>query len=117
MGVSLCASADEPTAQIRASTDKILALLSDPAFKTDARKSERRQLIRTELDQRVDWATVARSSLGHHWAKRTRAEQTEFVTLFSRSSTKPSLTSSRPIMSSWIRLITSERRSSMTMRP
>ena len=37
-----------------------------------------------ELDRRIDWATVARSSLGHHWAKRTRAEQTEFVSLFSR---------------------------------
>jgi phospholipid transport system substrate-binding protein len=32
----------------------------------------------------VDWATVARSSLGRHWAKRTRAEQMEFVSLFSR---------------------------------
>ena len=32
----------------------------------------------------MDWATVARSSLGHHWAKRTRAEQAEFVAIFSR---------------------------------
>ncbi len=78
------ANAGEPTAQIRASTDKLLGLLGDPALKTDARKSERRQLIRQELDQRVDWATVARSSLGRHWAKRTRSEQTEFVSLFSR---------------------------------
>src|SRR5260221_6122499 len=84
MAGSLCANAGEPTAQIRASTDNILALLSDPALKTDARSSERRQVIRNELEQRVDWATVARSSLGRHWAKRTRAEQAEFVTLFSR---------------------------------
>jgi len=84
MAASLCARADEPTAQVRATTDKILALMADPALKNEARNSERRQLIRTELDRRVNWATVARGSLGHHWAKRTRAEQTEFVTLFSR---------------------------------
>lgn len=84
VGSGLCACADEPTAQIRASTDKILSLLGDPALKTDSRQSERRQLLRKELDLRVDWATVARSSLGRHWAKRTRAEQTEFVGLFSR---------------------------------
>jgi phospholipid transport system substrate-binding protein len=84
VGVSLRASAGEPTAQIRATTDDILALLADPELKTEARNSERRQLIQKELDRRIDWATVARSSLGRHWAKRTRAEQTEFVSLFSR---------------------------------
>ncbi len=84
VGVSLRASAGEPTAQIRATTDDILALLADPALKTEARNSERRQLIQKELDRRIDWATVASSSLGRHWAKRTRAEQTEFVSLFSR---------------------------------
>ena len=81
---SLSAPAGEPTFQIRATTDKILTLVGHPALKPDARKAERRQLIFRELDQRVDWATVARSSLGRHWAKRTRAEQTEFVSLFSR---------------------------------
>jgi phospholipid transport system substrate-binding protein len=84
VGGSLCAHAGEPSAQVRASTDKILGLLGDPALKTDARSSERRQLIRRELEQRVDWATVARGSLGRHWAKRTRAEQAEFLSLFSR---------------------------------
>ena len=84
VGASLCARAGEPTAQVRATTDKILALLADPALKTEARNSERRQLIRKELDQRVDWSMVARSSLGRHWAKRTPAEKTEFVSLFSR---------------------------------
>ena len=84
VGSGLCAWADEPTAQIRSTTDKILALMADPALKNEARNSERRQLIQKELEQRIDWATAARSSLGRHWAKRTRAEQTEFVSLFSR---------------------------------
>ncbi len=84
IGGSVCVRADEATAQLRATADKIISLLGDPALGTDARKSERRQFIRNELDQRVDWPTVARSSLGRHWAKRTRAEQMEFVSLFSR---------------------------------
>jgi phospholipid transport system substrate-binding protein len=84
MSASLCARADAPTTQIRASTDRILSVLADPALKSEARKSERRDLIRKELDQRIDWATVARSSLGRHWAKRTQAEQTQFVSLFGR---------------------------------
>jgi phospholipid transport system substrate-binding protein len=84
VGSGLCACAAEPTAQIRASTDKILALLGDPALNTDTRSAERRQLIRNELEERVDWATVARSGLGRHWAKRTEAEKVEFTALFSR---------------------------------
>jgi len=84
VGGTLCARADEPTAQIRATTEKILALRGDPALKSDARSLERRQLIQKELGQRIDWATVVRSSLGRHWAKLTRSEQTEFVSLFSR---------------------------------
>ena len=84
IGGNLCARAGEPTTQVRATTDKVLSLLGDPALNTPARKSERRESIRSELDQRVDWATVARSSLGRHWAKRTPAEQKEFVSLFSR---------------------------------
>ena len=84
VGLSPCTRAEQPTAEIRAATDRVLALLRDPALKTDARRSERRQLIRKEFDQLVDWATIARSSLGHHWAKRTRAEQAEFVAVFSR---------------------------------
>ena len=88
---SLRAHAGEPTAQVRASSDKILALLADPALNAPARSSERRQLIRKELDQRVDWATVARSSLGRHWSKRTRAEQAEFITLFSRLLTETAI--------------------------
>jgi phospholipid transport system substrate-binding protein len=83
-GSCLCAPAGQPTAQVCASTDKILALLADPTLQPSARKSERRQLICKELDLRVDWPTIARSSLGRHWAKCTRAEQAEFVNVFTR---------------------------------
>ena len=84
VGASLYASAEQPTAELRAATDHVMALLRDPALQTGANKSERRQLMRKQLDQSFDWATVARSSLGRHWAKLTRAQQAEFVALVSR---------------------------------
>jgi phospholipid transport system substrate-binding protein len=84
MALAPCIRAEQPTAEIRTATDRLLALLRDPALKTDAHRSERRQLMRKEFDQLVDWPTIARSSLGHHWAKRTRADQAEFVAVFSR---------------------------------
>lgn len=82
-GSNLSVCAGEPTDQLRATTDKILGLLRDPACNTDSRKSERRQVIRKELGQRIDWDTVARSSLGRHWAKLKPAQQAEFVAVFS----------------------------------
>lgn len=82
MGTILRAEAEQPTALVRASTDRILALLADSALNTPAGKSERRQLIAKELDQLIDWDIIARSSLGRHWAKSTAAEHAEFVTVF-----------------------------------
>ena len=83
-GSNRSACAGEPTDQIRASTDKILALLRDPACNTETLRSERRQSIRKEIYRRIDWKSVARSSLGRHWAKLKPAQQTEFVDVFSR---------------------------------
>jgi phospholipid transport system substrate-binding protein len=79
---NLSACAGEPTDQLRASTDKILGLLRAPASAPG--QSERRQLIRQELDQRIDWDTVSRSSLGKHWARLKPEEQADFVATFSR---------------------------------
>ena len=42
VGVNLCACADEATDQVRATTDKILALMADPALNYEAHISERR---------------------------------------------------------------------------
>jgi len=83
-GATSYAGAGEPTEQIRTSTDTILAVLHNPDLKPESRKLERRELIRREIEQRVDWATIARSSLGRHWSQRTHSEQVEFVSLFSQ---------------------------------
>ncbi len=76
--------AGRPTEQIRASAEKIIAVLNDAGLKSEARKGERRRVIRQELRGRFDWAGIARGCLGRHWAKRSPDEQIEFVELFSR---------------------------------
>lgn len=80
-----CASvrAENPSAEVKTTADKIIALLNDSALKGNAKKTERRQLMRQQLDQLFDWTGIARSSLGRHWAKRTPEEQKQFVALFS----------------------------------
>jgi len=83
-GLNLSACAGEPTEQLRDTTEKVLALLRNPACNTEARKTERRQAVRKELDRRIDWDTVARSSLGRHWARLKPDQQAEFVAVFSR---------------------------------
>jgi phospholipid transport system substrate-binding protein len=72
-----------PTDEVKATADRIIAILRDASLQGDAHKSERRRSMRQALDQRFDWTGIARSSLGRHWSKRSPAEQREFVKLFS----------------------------------
>ena len=74
--------AGEPTQQIQQTTDKILSILSDPAFKDASRSAERKMLIGKTVDERFDWEEMARRSLARHWTSRTPDEKKEFVQLF-----------------------------------
>ena len=76
--------AQRPIEEVKATTDKVLAILRDPNLQGDVKKSERRHLVRQELDVWFDWTAIARGCLGQHWAKRSRAEQQEFADLFSK---------------------------------
>ncbi len=76
--------AGEPTEQIKQTTDKIIALLSDPALKEPERAEERKNLVRQAVDERFDWEEMARRSLARHWSKRTDEEKQEFISLYSQ---------------------------------
>ncbi|MEI7958363.1 MAG: ABC transporter substrate-binding protein [Verrucomicrobiota bacterium] len=81
---SACATlADTPLSEVKATTEKVLLLLKDSKLQGDAKKTERRQLVRNEMEKRFAWEESARACLGRHWTKRTPAEKTEFVKLFS----------------------------------
>jgi phospholipid transport system substrate-binding protein len=74
--------AGEPTQQIKQTTDKILAILSNPSLKGPAQAEERRRMIGQTVDERFDWEEMSRRSLARHWAERTPEEKKEFMGLF-----------------------------------
>ena len=71
-----------PMAQLRQSTDKILAVLRDPALEGDAHKAKRRKQIAAIVDERFHWEEMAQRSLARHWRSRSPDERKEFVALF-----------------------------------
>ena len=71
-----------PTAQVKETTDKILEVVSDPANKGPENDGKRRKLVRAIIDERFDWAEMARRSLARHWRKADAKQREQFVALF-----------------------------------
>lgn len=76
--------AGEPTEKIKQTTDKIIAIVTDPALKAREREKDRKRLIRNVVDERFDWEEMSRRTLARHWAKRTGEERKEFINLFGK---------------------------------
>ncbi len=76
--------AGAPTDGIKKTTDRILAVVSDPALKGPEHKKKRAQLIRQAVDERFNWEAMTQRSLARHWGNRTDAEKKEFIALFGK---------------------------------
>ncbi|MGE5248041.1 MAG: phospholipid-binding protein MlaC [Verrucomicrobiota bacterium] len=76
------ARAGEPTDQIRQAIDRGLEIVKRPDLKGDAKKEERRALLRKELFPYFNFDEMSRRALGIHWRNRTPQERQEFVKLF-----------------------------------
>ncbi|MBL7212462.1 MAG: ABC transporter substrate-binding protein [Desulfobacteraceae bacterium] len=76
--------AGEATKEIKETTDKIIAIISDPAFKGTNKRSERDRLLRKVVDERFDWREMSRRTLARHWKKRSDKEKRLFVDLFGK---------------------------------
>ncbi|MGE5216015.1 MAG: phospholipid-binding protein MlaC [Chloroflexota bacterium] len=76
------ASAGVPTDQIRATVDRVLAILKDPKLNSADAKEARRVELRKAIFPRFDFEEMAKRSLGAEWRRRTPAEQKEFVRIF-----------------------------------
>ena len=76
--------AGAPTDGIKETTDRILAVVSDPALKGPENTKKRGQLIRKAVDERFHWEAMTRRSLSRHWRKRTKSERIEFIDLFGK---------------------------------
>src|ERR1044071_10188174 len=77
--VAHSAAAGVPTEQIKATVEKALVVLKDPALKPPAKLSERRDQLSQILFARFDFTEMARRALGANWRRRTLQEQEEFV--------------------------------------
>ncbi len=71
-----------PTDQVKETTDKILAILTDPALEAPEMLDEKKRKIRKAVDERFDWTAISRRALGRHWQKMTDEEKRAFVPLF-----------------------------------
>lgn len=77
------ARADEPTDQIRQTSDKLLALVENAALKGADKDKERKKQMRQVIDERFDWGAMSRSAYGKNWRGLTEAQRSEFTALFS----------------------------------
>ena len=75
--------AESPTAQIKATVDQVIQILTDAQLQGEAKKQERRKRLREAIFIRFDFQEMAQRSLGAHWQRRTPEEQTEFIKVFS----------------------------------
>lgn len=76
------ARAGEPSDQIRQTSEKILAVVQDPALAGPANAHVREKKIRQTVDERFDWTSMARGALGKHWRDLTAEQRAEFTALF-----------------------------------
>jgi len=70
-----------PMESVKAGVDKVLATLTDPAFKA---KSKDQQLVQLTdaINTIFDFDELSKRTLGREWKKMTDAQQKEFVQLF-----------------------------------
>lgn len=73
---------DGPTVQVKATIDRVLDILKDPALKGPEKETARGERMRQVIFARFDFQEMAKRSLGPHWRQRTAQEQKEFVDIF-----------------------------------
>jgi phospholipid transport system substrate-binding protein len=81
----LCGSdaiAGAPTDMVKSTVDQVIKILTDPRYKGDAKKEERRKLLRETIFPHFDFQEMAKRSLGAEWGRRTAEEQKDFVKIF-----------------------------------
>lgn len=76
------AMAGAATDRIRNTTDKLLAIVTDPDLEPIEMAGKRNRMIRAVVDEVFDWEEFSQRALARHWRKRTNDEKKEFISLF-----------------------------------
>lgn len=77
------ALAGPPAEQLASQIERVLAVLTDPAFKSPEQMEPRRQAVRRVTDELIHWDEMGRRTLGTHWQTLAEPERRAFVALFS----------------------------------
>jgi phospholipid transport system substrate-binding protein len=70
------------TEQVRAMVERVQTIVQDPRLQSESRRKDRRAELRRAIGRRIDFAEMAKRSLGSQWHGRTPKQQAEFVKLF-----------------------------------
>ena len=81
--LSTAALAGAPSDQIKQTSEKILAVVQNPALAGADKTKEREGQMRRIVDERFDWTAMARGALGKHWLDLSSDQRAEFTRLFS----------------------------------
>jgi len=76
------ATPPDPMAEVKVTVDKIIAILADPAVKSNP--TERRAQLTKTVEEQFDFAGMGRSALGVHWRDLSDQQHKNFVELFTR---------------------------------
>ncbi len=68
--------------QMKQTTNKILAVLSNPSLKGPGKALERKKQFSQVLDERFDWEELSKRSLARYWNQVTPEERKEFIPLY-----------------------------------
>ena len=75
-------AAPDPTEQMRPIVDKIVSILTDPAFQGPANSTKRRETVMKIAHERFDFEEMSKRVLGSQWRQLSAQEQKDFVDLF-----------------------------------
>ena len=81
--IPLQADAATPKETVETGVNKVIATLSDPAFKAKP-KDQQIAAISAEIESVFDFKELSRRTLGKQWKKMSAEQQTEFVDLFTK---------------------------------
>jgi phospholipid transport system substrate-binding protein len=76
------AFAGPPADVVKSTVDQAIKILTDPRYQGEAKKDERRKLLRDTISPRFDFQEMAKRALAAEWDRRTPEEQKEFVRVF-----------------------------------
>ena len=80
--VAIEVHADSGLDTIKSRINQVLAILKDPALKSDSAKELKKKRLRAIFDNTFDYAELSRSTLSRNWDKLNPDQQKEFMQLY-----------------------------------